>query len=161
LGNYIGRIAIALGAVSSAGLVFLMLLTFGDVIGRYFFNAPITFTVEITELLMGLVILLGLGLTTLRSGHIAVDIVSRTLPKPLLRYQAIFSRTCMVFFLTIITWQLFEQTILTYNDGLYTQVIGIYVYPFAAVMALAAGFSCLIAAMVLGRALTGADDGSS
>jgi TRAP-type C4-dicarboxylate transport system permease small subunit len=157
----LGRIATALGAVACVCLVFLMLLTFGDVIGRYFFNAPITFTVEITELLMGMVILLGVGLTTLKEGHITVDILTRTLPAPLRRYQEMLARFCVVVGLAVITWQLFEQTLMVFGDGLYTQIMGIPVYPFAAVMTLAAAFASLIALWVLIGKTQGSNDGSS
>ena len=145
------RVATALGAVASACLIFLMLLTFGDVVGRYFFNAPVTFTVEITELLMGLVILLGLGLTTLKEGHITVDIVTRNIPMRIKTYLEIFSRFCTVAFLAIICWQLFEQTKIVFGDGLFTQVLGVKVYPVLGIMAVAAAFSCLIGCLVLFR----------
>ncbi len=138
-----------------------MLLTFSDVIGRYFFTTPIPFTVEITELLMGLVILLGLGLTTLREGHIAVDVVTRSLPGRLQRYLARVARICGFFCLAVVTWQLFKQTLMVYSDGLYTQVLGVYVYPFAAVMTVAAAFSCIIALWVLIRKSQGSNNGSA
>jgi len=160
-GRLINRAAVALGTVSAACLVLLMLLTFGDVIGRYFFDAPITFTVEVTELLMGLVILLGLGLTTLNEGHIAVDIITRAFPPALRRLQTFFARICVIGFLAVITWQLFEQTILVFNDGLFTQIMGIPVYPFAAVMTVGAGFGCLIGLWVLRNKPGGPGDGGA
>lgn len=142
----LGRIAAALGAVACACLVFLMLMTFADVVGRYFLNEPITFTVEITELMMGLVIMLSLGLVTLNNGHISVDIVTRSLRPSLRAATDLIGRLCTVGFLIVITWQLYEQFLLVLGDGLFTQVVGAPVYPFVFVMAVAAAFTSLIAA---------------
>ena len=51
-----------------------MFLTLFDVIGRAF-NHPIAVSVEVTELIMGMMIYLGIGYTTFLKGHIRVDIV--------------------------------------------------------------------------------------
>ena len=61
-------------------LALMAVLTFIDVIGREAFKAPIPPKVELTELLMGLCVYLGLGLTTITRGHIRVDIVIMYLP---------------------------------------------------------------------------------
>jgi len=161
IGRILERTALILAAVSAACLVALMLLTFGDVIGRYFFNAPITFTVELTELVMGLVILLGLGLTTLKEGHITVDIITRILPLPVQFALAAFSRLCVVGFLAVVTWQLYLQSVQVYADGLYTQILGMPVYPFAAIMTVAAAFGCLIGLWVLRKKPGGTSDGGA
>ena len=55
-------------------------MTFCDVVGRYVFNSPFTFTVEFTQLSMGLIVYLGVGLTTHDRGHIVVDVVTLRLP---------------------------------------------------------------------------------
>ncbi len=70
-----GRVTMWLARAGAVGLAIIMLLTFCDVIGRYVFNAPIVGTVEVTELLMGMMVYLGVGMTTHVRGHIRVDIV--------------------------------------------------------------------------------------
>lgn len=144
--TWLARVAAALGAVASASLVFLMCLTFADVVGRYFLNAPITFTVELTELMMGLVVMLGVAWVTLNDGHISVDIVTRSLRPGLRRATDFIARLCAVGFFAVVTWQLFAQFQLVLADGLFTQVLGAKVYPFVLIMALAAGFTSLVAA---------------
>ena len=63
-----------LARAGSAGLAIMMFLTLADVIGRMFDN-PIVGTVEVTELIMGMMIYLGVGYTTIHRGHIRVDIL--------------------------------------------------------------------------------------
>ncbi len=147
----ITHVSTALSAVAAGCLVLLMLLTFFDVVGRYFFNAPITFTVELTELAMGLVVFLGLGLTTLKGGHITVDVLTRIMPGWLFGLVTVLAKLFTVGFLAVVTWQLFAQTNLIRGDGLITQVLGIQVYPFALVMTGGAAFAVIVALWALIR----------
>ena len=61
--NFNERATLWLAQIGSLGLALMMFLTLGDVIGRAF-NVPITGAVEVTELIMGLMIYLGVGYTT-------------------------------------------------------------------------------------------------
>ena len=49
-------------------------------IGRYFFHAAFTFTVELTQMAMALVVYFGVGLVTHERGHISADVVTLRLP---------------------------------------------------------------------------------
>jgi TRAP-type C4-dicarboxylate transport system permease small subunit len=62
--------------VCIAGLMFLlmMFLGAGDVLGRYLFNNPIRGTMEISELLMGGIVLFSWAYTQRRKGHVTVDL---------------------------------------------------------------------------------------
>ena len=62
-----------LAYVACGVLALLAIVTFADVIARYAFNRPFSFTVEVTELAMGLIVYFGVGLTTHETGHVAVD----------------------------------------------------------------------------------------
>ena len=68
------RATLWLARVGSVGLAIMMFLTLFVVIGRAF-DHPITGSVEVTELIMGLMIYLGVGYTTFLRGHIRVDIL--------------------------------------------------------------------------------------
>ena len=56
-----GRVTMWLARAGAGALATIMVLTFCDVIGRYVFNAPIVGTVEVTELLMGMMVYLAVG----------------------------------------------------------------------------------------------------
>jgi TRAP-type C4-dicarboxylate transport system permease small subunit len=59
-----------------SGVLFmgLMFLGAGDVLGRYLINKPITGTLEISEILMGGIVLLSWAYTQRNKGHVMVDL---------------------------------------------------------------------------------------
>jgi len=134
-----------LAAAACIALVVVMLITFVDVTGRYFFNAPLTFAVEIIELGMGLIVLFGMAITTLKRGHIAVDLLSGVLPRfgdMALKYLASF---CGFLFIGLMAWRLFDRANNFMNDGLATQVLFLPVFPVVFLMAAAACVATVIA----------------
>ncbi len=68
-------ISVALSWVASAGLFAMMLMTFLNVIGRYFVNKPIIGTQDLCEQFMILVVYGALGYVTMQKRHIAVDLL--------------------------------------------------------------------------------------
>lgn len=61
----------------AAGVFAMSALTFVDVIGRYFFNAPIPGSFEIVGLILGLSVIGAFPLVTLSESHITVDLFDR------------------------------------------------------------------------------------
>ena len=128
------RVTVWLARGGAVGLALMMLLTFSDVVGRAF-NHPIVGAVEVTELLMGLIIFLGIGLTTFLRAHIRVDIVITYLSP---RVQAIIDTLTMAissFFAVLICWQLWLKAADTVAEGDVTQIWALPVWPVAYVMA--------------------------
>jgi TRAP-type C4-dicarboxylate transport system permease small subunit len=123
----------------------MMTLTFCDVAGRYLFNAPVYFTIELTQLFMGLIVFLGLALTTLRRGHVTVDVLVTMLPPRARRLTDLLASICTMGVLALITWQLFDRVITNIEDGLHTTLLYLPVFPVALVMGLGAGAASLIA----------------
>jgi TRAP-type C4-dicarboxylate transport system permease small subunit len=139
------RLSAALAAVAAAILTLMMVLTFVDVAGRFALNRPLFFTIELTQLLMGLIVFLGLALTTLRRGHVTVDVVVTLLPPPFRRIADLIANLCAVGVLGLLTWLLLDRVFTNIADGLRTQLLYLPVFPFALVMAVGAGAACLIA----------------
>ncbi len=139
------RVSLALAAVAAAILVLMMTLTFCDVVGRYFLNAPVSFTIELTQLFMGLIVFLGLALTTLRRGHVTVDVIVALLPPAARRVCDVIASLCTLGLFGLLTWLLIDRAATNLADGLYTQLLYLPVFPFALAMALGAGAACLIA----------------
>jgi TRAP-type C4-dicarboxylate transport system permease small subunit len=83
-----------LGTVAGIVLFCLMTLTCVDVIGRYFFNMPVTGGFELTEMMLASLIFFGLPLVTIRNDHIMVDLLDPVTPDWLLRIQHVVS--CLV-----------------------------------------------------------------
>lgn len=67
--------------LASITLMFMMLLTCLDVIGRYLFEAPVTGSVELTEILLGSLVFLTMPLVTWRKEHISVDLTDSIIPR--------------------------------------------------------------------------------
>ncbi|XKH59982.1 TRAP transporter small permease [Halomonas sediminis] len=71
---------LGLEGVAGATLFALMLLTTADVVGRYFFNAPILGTVELTQQMLAAVVFLSLPVACWREEHISVDLLDAVFP---------------------------------------------------------------------------------
>lgn len=140
----LNRVADWLAAGACIVLVVVMLITFVDVMGRYFFSAPLTFAVEIVELGMGLIVLFGLAVTTLNRGHIAVDLLSGALPPLGNQALKLLASFCGLLFIGLMAWRLFDRALNFMNDGLATQILYLPVFPIVFLMSAAA----LVAAMI-------------
>ena len=107
--NYIRKVARYLGYAGASFIFIMCLLTTFDVGGRYFFNAPITGTTEISGLMLIIVASFGFGWCALEGKHVAVDILMMHMPK---KFQYIMDMIFLfiIFFLyaTITVWTAIE-----------------------------------------------------
>jgi len=92
--------------LAAVGLVALMLVTFVDVIGRYFFSKPLTASNEITELVMVAVIFLAGGYYTLQGRQINIDTVLTLLSRRQRNILSIMTWFLSLIILALMTWQL-------------------------------------------------------
>src|SRR5438105_6640123 len=81
-------------------------LTFGDVVGRYFFHAPFAFTVELTQMAMAIVVYFGVGLVTHENAHISADVVTLRLPPRMRALLAVITNLLALGFLAVVVWRL-------------------------------------------------------
>ena len=139
------RVSNGLAVCACLALVAVMPITFVDVIGRYFFNAPVTFAVELIQLGVGLVVLLGLAVTTLERGHIAVDLLDRVVPPVVQAFLTRFAALCGTVFIALIGWRLWDRAMNFRADGLATDILFLPVWPVVALMALAAWVAAIVA----------------
>jgi TRAP-type C4-dicarboxylate transport system permease small subunit len=130
-----GRVTTWLARIAALILAVLAVVTFCDVIGRYFFNAPFTFTVEMTELAMGLIVYLAVGLTTQDNEHISVDFVTLRLSEWMRALFSIITNILAFAFLSVMIWRLWLQAGALLAKGDVTQVWRISIWPIAFVMA--------------------------
>ena len=96
----------ALGLVCAVLMFCLMLLTCVDVVGRYFFNKPVTGGFEMTEMLLAALIFAGLPLVTLRSEHVMVDLLDPVTPDWLFRIQHVVATAIGVACTAYLAWRL-------------------------------------------------------
>ncbi|HVL57718.1 MAG TPA: TRAP transporter small permease [Burkholderiaceae bacterium] len=149
------RLEFALGVLAASILFAMMLLTFVDVILRYFFNAPMKGSFEVTELLMAVLIFCGLPLVSYRGGHVAIDTFERFLPRLLRRaLQPTIHLVCAIA-LAGMAWLLAGRAARFAALGDVTQTLKIEIAPWVYLMAaltLATALIHLAAAIALMRA---------
>jgi TRAP-type C4-dicarboxylate transport system permease small subunit len=113
----------------------MMYITFFDVVGRFVFNRPITGSVEVIALLMGLLIYMGVGLVTFEGNHIRVDILTQILPTRLRAALDLISHLLSLGIALVICWRLWVLALDQTAEFNETQVLGLPVWAAALVMA--------------------------
>ncbi len=130
-----------LGAVILAAMT---VMTFLDVVGRYAFNSPIVGAVETTELFMGVIVYLGMAITTQSRGHISVDLLTSNVEPRTRLVLAVLADLVSTVFVSFLSWQLWRIAKRTFDNNLITQIWEVPVYPAAYIMAAASSIMALI-----------------
>src|SRR5215471_18631029 len=117
-----GRVTMALARIAAVALAVIAAVTFGDVVGRYFFHAPFAFTVELTQMAMAVVVYFGVGLVTHEDAHISADVVTLRLPPRLRALFALVTNLVALAFLAVVVWRLWLQAEFLFAKGDTTMV---------------------------------------
>src|SRR5207247_10338899 len=131
-----------LARIAMVALAVIAVVTFCDVVGRYFFHAPFAFTVELTSFAMAVIVFFGVGLVTHEDAHISADVVTLRLPARLRSLFATITNLLALAFLAIMVWQLWLQAEFLYGKGDTTMVWQVPLWPVA--VAIAAGAVLLL-----------------
>jgi len=99
----------AFAALSGAAILFMMAVTSLDVIGRFFFNAPLTGAFEMTEITMALVIFAGLSLAALAREHITVNLFESRIPERARRWQLVAGNVVCATVVAVMAWRILER----------------------------------------------------
>lgn len=100
------RLLAVLEILSAVLLFVMMALTFVDVIGRYFFTAPIFGAAEMIQFLLAMTIFGGLCLINARDDHITVELFEHWLKRRIPRLQPILVQSFSVIVMAIIAREL-------------------------------------------------------
>ncbi len=142
----------ALGLVTAGVLFCLMLLTCADVVGRYFFNEPVTGAFELTELLLAATIFCALPLVTLREQHVTVDLLDDFTPDWLLRVQHVAACSVGALALSVLTWRLWVRGDTFLEAGQTTAVLKLKLAPVAYGMSVLLALTVVVLLVLLFRA---------
>jgi TRAP-type C4-dicarboxylate transport system permease small subunit len=140
IGQLNGRVTMWLARIAAAVLALLAAMTFCDVIARYFFNSPFSFTVEITEIAMGVIVYFGVGLITQSNDHISVDIVTLRLSNWWRAFVALAMNVLALGFLVLMVWRLWLRMAVLLDKGDVSPIMLIPRWPTALLMAVGAIF---------------------
>jgi len=148
------------GSVLAVLVFAMMALTFVDVFGRQAFNAPVPAGFEVTEVMMGFTVYLGLPIVCARQDHIAVGLLDRLFTGPARRVQKFLIHLLaggLSLFWTREMWIQARALDEANELMMFLQIeTGIFVYGMAALTLLAAAILLFLA----GMALAGRGEGS-
>jgi TRAP-type C4-dicarboxylate transport system permease small subunit len=117
-------------------LLCMMALTISDVIGRYFFNSPITGAYEITEVMMVTVVFLFIGYTQAEKGHISIDFVIRLLPQKMRMTIDIVTHLVSLFIMILIGWMNILRCLELMRINEVTPILHVPISPFFLILAI-------------------------
>lgn len=139
------------GMIGSAVIAVVMFLTVADVVGRKFFNKPITGTFEISEMLLVIVVFSTAAYCQLLRGHVTIDLLVERFSQKV--RDIIDSVMYVVFLVTfaLLSWQLYVYAIDILNQKTVSGTIMLPIYPFAFIAALGSTLLCLLVFMDLMR----------
>ncbi|MCC5858845.1 MAG: TRAP transporter small permease [Ectothiorhodospiraceae bacterium] len=152
-----------LEGLAGSVLFALMLLTTGDVLGRFLFNMPIVGTVELTQLMLAALVFLALPVVSWREGHIAVDLVDTIFPRGLIWVRQLLVNGFSAVALWVVarrSWALGERAI---DWGDRTQFlhlpVGYFIYGMSILLAISAVLCGIRALLYLMEGLRILDSG--
>ena len=102
--------------------VFMVFLTFSDVILRYFFNRPISGSIEITEVMMVILVFSSIAYAQFKDAHVSMDILTSSLKK---NKQNILEGISLVFSIVIFIVIIWRSFIAAYTSTHLTAVLHI------------------------------------
>jgi TRAP-type C4-dicarboxylate transport system permease small subunit len=124
-----------LGMIAALTLTAMVLLTCVDVVGRYFFNQPLTGAFELTEHAMGALVFSSLPLVALRRQHVTVDLFDRLVPMRWKRLQGAIVDLVAAVCTGAIAWRLLVKALEMRENGETTAVLQFVVHPLVFFMA--------------------------
>jgi len=139
-----------IGGVGAWFLIPLMIITAVDVVSRDVFNHPIPGTVELSQYMLAVFILLGLAYTQQVKSHVAVSLFTSRLSRPVQLILNLLSTLLCLFISFIIAWQGWMVGI---EEKTVSDMLRVPQYPFRLLVALAAFLMCLELLIDLGDSL--------
>ena len=129
-----------IAGVGACFLIPLMLITAVDVVSRDVFNHPIPGTVELSQYMLAVFILLGLAYTQQVKAHVAVSIFTSRLPHPAQFILNIITTLLSLFISSILAWQ---GWVVGIEERTVSDMLRVPQYPFRLLVAVAAFLMCL------------------
>ena len=129
----IGWTSRAAALLSGLGVLALTGLVTFDVLMRYFFDRPQLFVDEVASFVQVLVVFAGLAYTFRAGGHVRVDLVTSSLPRPVRAWLRVVTLAIGVGFLAVVIWVTAQSALAAYRYG---RVSAVMLYPLWMPMAL-------------------------
>src|SRR4030043_1225353 len=130
--------------VSGCFLILLMLITAADVLARDIFNHPVPGTVELSQYMLAVFILLGFAYTQQVKAHVTVSLFTSRLPYPAQLILKIMTTLLILLVSCVIAWQ---GWVVGIEEKTVSDMLRVPQYPFRLLVSFAAfmmGFELLI-----------------
>lgn len=153
--SLIDRADTGLALIASVVLAAMMLFVFAGAILRYAFNAPIHGSNEVVELASVAVVMLGIPYCTRREAHVRIDLLDPVLGPMGRAFGDMLYRVIGIVVLGFLVRAYVARTLdaLEFDDR--TNMIGIPIWPFYALICAGMGLYALILLMQLIRQFAG------
>jgi len=137
----------ASAAVAGVVLVALMLLTVADVVGRYFFNAPLNGVFDLTQFAVLIMTFLSFAYCGFRGAHVMIELLYDRIPKGAQLVCRRASNAVGAVLFAVIAWRAIIQSydVREFNET--SQLLTIPFWPFYYVVAFGAGLFALVLAI--------------
>jgi TRAP-type transport system small permease protein len=146
----VDRITLASQFVAQSTLMFVVLLTAADVVGRYFLNRPIPGTQEITGLLLVVVAFLSFAYVEMTDSNIRVDLLIAWVRPTILFYLECFVVLVSLGAFLVLSWQGVRRFVYLDQQGDVTGYLQIPISPFLLVLAIGCALvSCQLICKIL------------
>jgi len=148
-----------MAAVSAVALCLIMLISTADVVGRYFFLAPINGASELVAMLLVVGATFGWGYCELRNGHIRITVFTEHLPKMTKQFN-IFTYIVCIITTGLLAWRSGLQfwDYLFRTRGHLSDLIKIPYWPFMLLQTIAMAWLFIVFIIRLVKAFRGEDN---
>jgi TRAP-type C4-dicarboxylate transport system permease small subunit len=124
-----------LARIACFALAVIAVVTFCDVILRYVFNRPLTFTVELTQMCMAVIVFFGVGLVTHENAHVSVDFVTLRLSVRVQAFLGVLTNLLALGYLVLLVWRIWARAEVAYSSGDVTPILAFPLWPVAVLIA--------------------------
>ena len=144
-----------LEAVMAVFLLSMAVITAIDVVGRYFFSAPLPGGYEIVQYLMALSVFAALPLATRAEGHLTIELLTGRLRGRMKRFHRITMLVVITLILAFLAWRMGAQASSLQRGATVSGSLRIPLAPLAWIMTALAWLSVLVSAVQVGLAAAG------
>jgi TRAP-type transport system small permease protein len=140
------RATLVLAAVAGLGLIFMVVVITVSVVMRYVLGTPMLGANEIVQLTAVAVVMLALPYCTDEGAHVRVDVLDDAIGAGGRWFGDVLSRVLSVFVLSILVWRAALKALDAWEFNDSTNMLGLPIWPFFALISLGIGLCVLVLA---------------
>lgn len=120
----------AVGAMGVMVMIALTFMTVIDIVMRRFFSMPLTFSYEVTQLLVVVIVFCSIPYSTNKLRHVSIEVLVDRFPEKYRYIVSMLGDFFCAFVLAMICWQAYTKGLYDKDLGTMTGELEIPLYPF-------------------------------